>query len=243
MSVTTADTTVNPRKEGLALQLDDGTRKSHSMAQNTAFVQGFFKGLSNKTSYSNLLTSLYFVYTTMEEAFEQTTEESVKLMDDKELRRVDALGVDMEYFYGQGWESKIQPSPAAKKYVDRIEEVARDQPKLLIAHQYTRYLGDLFGGAMMGNMASKSLGLTDGKGSDFYKFDDIEDSTDFITQWYAKLNSLDLTEEEKVAIVDEANLVFAFNVEILQELEGSAMKSFFSFAWKSLKEKFTSASV
>jgi heme oxygenase len=90
-------------------------------------------------------------------------------------------------------------------------------------------------------MASKSLGLTDGKGSDFYKFDDIEDSTDFITQWYTKLNSLDLTEEEKVAIVDEANLVFAFNVEILQELEGSAMKSFFTFAWKSLKKKFTSA--
>ena len=32
------------RSSGLALALDDGTRKSHSMAENTAFVTGFFKG-------------------------------------------------------------------------------------------------------------------------------------------------------------------------------------------------------
>ena len=31
------------RGEGLALLLDDGTRKSHSVAENTAFVTGFFR--------------------------------------------------------------------------------------------------------------------------------------------------------------------------------------------------------
>ena len=46
----------NPRKEGLALMLDDGTRKSHSMAENTAFVSGFFKGIATKESFSNLGT-------------------------------------------------------------------------------------------------------------------------------------------------------------------------------------------
>jgi len=37
------------------------------MAQNTAFVQGFFKGISSTDSYRNLLTSLYYVYKAMEE--------------------------------------------------------------------------------------------------------------------------------------------------------------------------------
>ena len=46
----------NPRKEGLALMLDDGTRKSHSMAENTAFVSGFFKGIATKESFANLGT-------------------------------------------------------------------------------------------------------------------------------------------------------------------------------------------
>merc|ERR1719401_513331 len=62
----------NPRLSGLALMLDDGTRKSHSMAENTQFVTGFFKGLGDRASFSQLVTSLYFIYKAMEEAFEAT---------------------------------------------------------------------------------------------------------------------------------------------------------------------------
>ena len=35
------------RSTGLALALDDGTRKSHSVAENTAFVTGFFRGIKD----------------------------------------------------------------------------------------------------------------------------------------------------------------------------------------------------
>lgn len=54
--VVEVESVTNPRKEGLALMLDDGTRKSHSMAENTAFVSGFFKGIATKESFSNLGT-------------------------------------------------------------------------------------------------------------------------------------------------------------------------------------------
>jgi len=235
---TETETETNPRKEGLALQLDDGTRKSHSVAQNTAFVRGFFKGLSNRDSYTKLLTNLYFVYAAMEDAFDSASDEFVLRMDVAELRRSEALKVDMEYFYGkEDWQSKIRPSRAAEKYVERIKYIAENEPKLLIAHQYTRYLGDLFGGQMMGNMATKSLGLNDGNGIAFYQFDDIDDTTDFITFWYRELNTLDISDEEKEAIVDEANLVFELNIDILEELEGSAFQAVFMFAWKSFKER------
>merc|ERR1712045_514088 len=173
----------------------------------------------------------------MEEAFDETSELTVQAMDDARLRRVDATKLDMEYFYGEGWEDQITPSRATKKYVNRIRAIARENPKLLIAHQYSRYLGDLFGGQMMGSMASKSLNLSDGNGIEFYQFQDIENTSDFITYWYNKLNDLDLTTKEKQAIVDEANEVFALNIGIFNELEGSAMKAVISFAWKSFKEK------
>jgi len=228
----------NPRLEGLALMLDDGTRKSHSMAQNTAFVSGFFKGLSTKESYRNLLTSLYFVYQDMELAFDECQLEEVKLMDDKELRRLDALTTDMDYFYGQEWKSVITPSLFTQKYVTRIQEVAATKPYLLIAHQYTRYLGDLFGGQMMGGMASRSLDLgSNGDGVAFYTFDEIDSAKNFITDWYSRLNSFNLTQEQKQEIVDEANLVFDLNVGILEELEGSPFKAIWSMAIYSLKEK------
>ncbi len=238
MSSTAQETeTNNPRLEGLALALDSGTRKSHSVAQNSAFVTGFFKGLSTKEAYGALLTSLYFVYTAMEESFDQTSEDVVKALDDKELRRVESLREDLKYFYGPDWMDKLEPSPATQKYVERVTEVAEKQPYLLVAHQYTRYLGDLFGGQMMGGMATRSLKLDVGKGVAFYTFEDIPSTNNFITDWYSRLNELDLSDEEKQEIVDEANLVFDLNIGILEELDGSAASAFWSILWSTFKEK------
>lgn len=229
-------TITNPRDEGLALALDLGTRKSHSIAQNSAFVTGFFKGLSTKESFRALVTSLYFVYDAMETVFDEADSEAVKSLDDMELRRTESLQRDLRYFYGDDWESLIRPSPATVQYVKRVQEIAQESPKLLVAHQYTRYLGDLFGGQMMGGMATKSLKLEDG-GVDFYTFEDIPQVTEYITDWYTRLNQLQLTEQEKMDIVDEANLVFDLNIGLLSELEGSATAAIWTLAWRSLKEK------
>jgi heme oxygenase len=232
----------NPRRYGLALQLDEGTRKSHSVAENTAFVTGFFKGISKPESYRNLLTSLYYIYKAMEEdAFDTTKDDRVKKLDDQALRRLEALQRDMAYFHGDDtWQSHIPPpSPATKTYVAHIQKLV-DKPEnsyLLIAHQYTRYLGDLFGGQMMGGMAQRTMNLPAGKGVAFYTFDDITCTKDYITSWYQRLNDLNLTEKQKQHIVDEANLVFELNIGILEELEGSPLTSLWNFAISSLKEK------
>lgn len=225
-----------PRSVGLALQLDDGTRKSHSMAENTAFVTGFFKGMSNRSSFASLVTSLYHVYNAMEEAFDVTTDDRVKALDKPELRRVESLRKDMEFYYTD--DNKIAPPTAATMaYVNRVKEVAKSDPYLLVAHQYTRYLGDLFGGQMMGGMATRSLNLEPGQGIKFYEFDGISNNKVFIEDWYRDLNALDFTEEQKQAIVDEANLVFTLNIGIFEELDGSPFKAMFAIFISTLKSK------
>ena len=93
----------NPRLEGLSFMLDNGTQKSHLVAENTAFVTGFFKGLSTKNSYRSLLTSLWFVYGAMERAFDKCQLKDVQRLDNKELRRIKGLRADMDYFYGKKW--------------------------------------------------------------------------------------------------------------------------------------------
>ena len=135
------------------------------------------------------------------------------------------------------WPSQIQPSPAAKAYVARVQNAAATKPYLLIAHQYTRYLGDLFEGQMMGGMASRSLNLENGDGTAFYIFDDIPSAKDFITEWYTRLNGLELTDEQRGEIVDEANRVFDLNINLLQELEGSAFNAVLMLTINSLKSK------
>ena len=212
------------RAQGLALALDEGTRKSHSLAENTAFVTGFFRGIATRDSFAALVSALYFVYEAMETAFDQTADERVKALDYAELRRAESLRADMRYYFGDEWQSRVTPSAATQRYVERVRRIARDEPELLIAHQYTRYLGDLFGGQMMGGMARRSLGLADAKGTQFYTFDAIPTPADFIETWYAQLNSLELSEAQKERIVDEGNAVFALNIEIFEELEGSAVR-------------------
>jgi heme oxygenase len=51
----------------LASQLREGTKKSHTMAENTGFVSCFLKGVVDKASYRTLVADLYFVYAAMEE--------------------------------------------------------------------------------------------------------------------------------------------------------------------------------
>lgn len=272
----------NPRLSGLAFALDDGTRKSHSMAENTAFVQGFFKGISSPDSYKNLLTSLYYVYYAMEVdvmdtiAFElenieidveSDSSESpspssldakwIKALDEAPLRRLAGLEQDMEYFYGSDWKSQITPpTKGTQVYVGRIKELAAtlknknnnkndDETSaakesllyLFVAHQYTRYLGDLFGGQMMGSMASRSMDLpADGSGVAFYTFEGVPSTKDFITEWYTTLNALGVSDAQQQSIVDEANLVFQLNIGILEELEGSPWAALWSMTVGRAKE-------
>ena len=51
----------------LASQLREGTKKAHTMAENTGFVTCFLKGVVDKISYRKLVADLYFVYSAMEE--------------------------------------------------------------------------------------------------------------------------------------------------------------------------------
>jgi len=223
------------RGVGLALALDDGTRKSHSVAENTAFVTGFFRGIATKQSFGQLVTTLYFVYEAMEQAFDASTDPNVQALDYSQLRRLSALEEDMAYYHGPQWRESVTPSAATRKYVARIREVAADAPHLLVAHMYTRYLGDLFGGQMMGGMARRSLGLEAAKGTAFYEFDDVPQTKPFIEEWYTTLNGLELSEAQKQAIVDEGNLVFALNIEVFEELEGNPVQALWTLASASLR--------
>jgi len=172
----------------------------------------------------------------MEDEFGKSEDANVKALDYPELRRMPALDLDMEFFYGPSWRETVRPTAATRLYVARIREIARSQPLLLVGHQYTRYLGDLFGGQMMGGMARRSLALPDGLGTSFYTFDQIPEAKVFIEGWYSKLNDLPLSPSEKQMIVDEANRVFSLNIALFDELDGSPLRALWALAVRALAE-------
>jgi len=224
--------------DNFAIQLKEGTKKSHSAAENTTFVKSFLRGVVNKESYRALVNDLYFVYCALEEEVGNLKDHPVignlQLSD---LNRKDALEMDLRYYYGPIWRSLIKPSEACERYVNRIREVAKNEPELLVGHHYTRYLGDLSGGQILKGIAEKALALGDGQGLKFYDFEKIEDPKAYKAGYRGILDGLPITEHQSNAIIVEANYAFRLNMYMFDTLEGNSFKSLLQIFISSIFKK------
>lgn len=210
----------------LATMLREGTKKSHSMAENMGFVKCFLKGVVEKKSYRKLVMNFYFVYSAMEEEMEKLRDHPViSKIYFPQLHRKQSLEEDLRFYFGSNWREEISVSPAGKAYVERIREIAKSEPELLVAHSYTRYIGDLSGGQILKKISQKAMNLTDGEGTAFYEFEDISDEKAFKNEYRQALNELPIDIETAEKIVDEANDAFGMNMELFQELEGNLIKA------------------
>lgn len=161
--------------------------------------------------------ALYYTYTAMEEEIERNKDHPhfAPLYFPTELHRHEALARDLEYFYGAEWQSQISCSPATQHYVDRIHQVGQEDPVLLVAHAYTRYMGDLSGGQILKKVAQRALKLpSTGEGVEFYRFDAIHRPTAFKQLYRCRMNELELDMETKKRLVAEAVKAFHFNMEV-----------------------------
>lgn len=209
----------------LATQLREGTSKSHTMAENVNFIKSFLGGVIDRTSYTEMLSKLYFVYEAIENAMEQNKEhEYIKPIYFPELNRTESLKEDLIFHYGEDWLENITLSKATLDYVNRIKTVSKEKPELLVAHAYTRYLGDLSGGQILKKIAQRSMGLEGSKGLAFYEFKEVSDEAQFKLNYKAALDSLPIKENEASQIIAEANTAFTLNMNIFSELEFNLVK-------------------
>jgi len=209
----------------LATQLREGTSKSHTMAENVNFIKSFLGGVIDKGSYTEMLSKLYFVYEAIENAMEKNKEhEYIKPIYFPELNRTDSLKEDLIFHYGEDWLENVTLSKATLDYVNRINAISKEKPELLVAHAYTRYLGDLSGGQILKKIAQRSMGLEGSKGLAFYEFKEVSDEAQFKLNYKAALDSLPIKENEASQIIAEANTAFTLNMNIFSELEFNLVK-------------------
>tara|TARA_Y200000002_G_scaffold352158_1_gene330689 strand:+ start:246 stop:941 length:696 start_codon:yes stop_codon:yes gene_type:complete len=218
----------------LALELKTGTKRSHTAAENTKFVGSFLRGVISEENYRTLIKDFYFVYSALEEEMERLDDdEFLKPIHFKELNRLNALKMDLRYYYGPNWMMEIKPSEACIQYTERIHEVADKDPYLLVGHHYTRYLGDLSGGQILKGIAEKALNLPKNEGLHFYDFPKIDDKKEFKTKYRAALDGLTTDSSKINDIIAEANYAFRLNMYMFDELSGTAKD-----AWNSAAKVF-----
>ena len=214
----------------LASELKTGTKRSHTAAENTKFVGSFLRGVVSEANYRTLIKDLYFVYSALEEEMERLKHDKyLRFIYFTELNRLSFLKWDLRYYYGPNWMMEVKPSEACIQYVERIHEVADQNPYLLVGHHYTRYLGDLSGGQILKGIAEKALNLPKGEGLNFYEFD-IEDKKAFKQKYRDALDNLPVDTQQVNAIITEANYAFRLNMYMFDQLSGNAGQGF----WKVL---------
>ncbi|XP_056136030.1 heme oxygenase-like [Lampris incognitus] len=205
----------------LSEQIKRVTKDSHVRAENTELMLSYQRGQVTLEQYKLLLCSLYEIYQALEEELDRNSNHPsvMPIYFPTELARLESIERDLKYFYGQDWREKIIVPAATKRYSHRLRQIGKENPEFLVAHAYTRYLGDLSGGQILGRITQKSLGLKNGEGLSFFSFPGVSSPNLFKQLYRSRMNSIELTEEERNGVLEEAVRAFEFNIQVFDDLQ------------------------
>ena len=197
----------------LSEQLRSGSAAEHRSAEASSFMAALAQGRVNAAGYAAYLGRLLPVYQQLEEVGAQlATDERVRQLFDTALFRSSAIAEDLHH-----WGGVAIDSPAVRGYTERIRQTLTD-PVCYLAHHYTRYLGDLSGGQVIGRVLERVFQLSDGQGTAFYRFPQIEKVKPYKDGYRARLDALSLTTDEQARAVEEVRVAFALNQGLFDEL-------------------------
>ncbi|KAI9289798.1 heme oxygenase-domain-containing protein [Umbelopsis sp. AD052] len=222
----------------LAGAMREGTKAVHKAAENSVFTKRFLRGQINRDEYGRYINSLYFVYNSMEALLEKHKEHpTVKLIYfPTEVNRKQSLLQDLEYYYGKDQVPDLialdKMTPAVREYVDAMESACAKNPALLIAHSYSRYLGDLSGGQILAkrlkthifHLSEKDAEWDTTEGLNFYHFEAIGNVPEFKEMYRERLNAARVDAATRDLVVTEAVKSFQLNIALFDEVEELSQK-------------------
>lgn len=189
------------------------TTPDHGAAEGAGFMTALMAGALDRDAVGALALQLLTVYRALEAAVARYADDAVLgPVLDPGLARTTALEADVAVLARD-----LVPSPAAQGYAARISAVA-DRPDLLLAHHYTRYLGDLSGGQAIGTLVRRHYRLGDA-GTAFYTFDDIDDPMAFKRGYREHLDRLPDLGVDLDAFIDEVRLAYTHNRAVINALD------------------------
>ena len=174
------------------MSLKELTYEHHRNAERQKFVKTLMAGNIPPKVYAEFLYNQYVAYNILEVC---AMAEGV-LNDLPDVRRAPKILEDFQELWGKDAEPP-KPKPSIQKYVDHIMSIKED-PEKLMAHIYTRHMGDLSGGQMIKKRIP-------GEGR-LYMF---EDPDNLKTAIRSKLND---------NMAEEAKVCFTFATELFKEM-------------------------
>lgn len=113
----------------------------------------------------------------------------------------------------QGEEASISLFDA---YVSVVREAAVS-PQRLLAHHYTRYLGDMAGGRVIASRLRREYDI-DQSALTYYDFGGLEDVHSYRRQYRSRLDEVPWTAAEQAEFIGECSLAYRANSQLFGEL-------------------------
>jgi heme oxygenase (biliverdin-producing, ferredoxin) len=212
-------TTDPPGTERLSVRVRRNTVGSHDAAQRSGFLDALAVGRLPWEAYAELTAQHWFIYEALESAATTMADDPVVgTFLFPELRRLPSLEADLQFLYGPRWADHLLAVPATTVYCTRLRDVAHRAATGFVAHQYTRYIGDLSGGQYLGPAIAQSYGLPAVDGHRFFVFAGV-DALSFKDHYRSLLDSVPWSRPEQDEFIAEVTEAYRLNIGVLDELQ------------------------
>ncbi len=190
----------------------------HKAAEMTGFNNRLVSGKASKETYAEFIFNYLPIYKAIEDSLNDLEkDDKIKPFITKKLYRSELIKKDIEFLLGDKTKS-IELLPSTKAYVARIKELSIKNPILIVAHAYTRFLADLFGGRVIYEIVKNSYSIGD-EGLNYFQFPEIDNLMDVVFAYRNNLMNLNLTDEEKELFLNEVANSYIYNIGVSTELE------------------------
>lgn len=211
--------------EPLSSRVRTATRLEHEAAERTALMARLVAGTLPRAAFVDYTVQLHFLYEALEDTVAAVrghgTEAArqVQPLLDPALDRRAALAADLHDLIGPRWTSVARPAPATAAYAEHLRALADAWPGLVLAHHYTRYLGDLSGGRAIGQIAARTYGLGPGTGLSFYDFAGVPHPKTYKDAYRARLDALPWDRATQDLMLAEVARAYTFNQKLIEGVD------------------------
>ena len=218
MDVIPAGEMSSASEPGLALRMRNRVAGLHRRAERTGIVAALLKGNMTQSGYSLYLRNLLPAYQAMERALLRHRDRAaIAPFAQPALYRAEAIQADLDAIAPPGWLAALPLVPAAERYAARIAWARDARADLLLAHAYTRYLGDLSGGQIMRTRLQRLFGA-DFRATAFADFPAIADVAAFKDGFRTALDEAGQAIRHPDRVVKEAAIAFEMNIQLSGEV-------------------------
>lgn len=198
--------------EPFSARLKASTATIHDEVEHTTFIVDLMEGRLDSQAYALLLKQYDVIYAVLESRSREFADDPVFApFFDAALFRAERIAADLTALDG----TELPVMPSATVYATHLAGLERAEQ--VIAHHYTRYLGDLSGGQAIGTLMGRHYSLP-ATSLTMWDFTALGKTKPYKDAYRRLLDQVATTGGDEQIVVDETREAFRLNGALLVDL-------------------------